>query len=172
VTLNGTTSMKLIKGNTPSSDNVTSTTAGSITYGGALVVTNGGGALAVNDTFTLFSAPTLSGTFTSTNLPFGYTWDTSKLGVNGTIKVTAVLAVTPPQFSSVNFLTLNNGTITFNGTGSAGGPVSLRSSTDVTTPLTNWTVVASGTFDGGGNYSTNLTVSPTAPKVFYILSSP
>jgi len=172
VTLHGTTSMKLIKGNTPSSDQVASTTAGSITYGGALVVTNGGGALAVNDTFTLFSAPTLSGSFSSTNLPSDYTWDTSQLGVNGTIKVTAVLVVVAPQFSSVNFTTLKNGSITFNATGSANGPLSIRNSTDVLTPLTNWTVINTGNFDGSGNYSTNLTVSPTAPKEFYILSTP
>jgi len=172
VILNGTTSMKLIKGNTPSSDRLVSSTAGSITYGGALVVTNGGGTLAVNDTFTLFSAPTLAGSFSSISLPVGYTWDTSQLGVNGTIKVTAVLIVTPPQFSSVNFTSIRNGTIAISATGSANGPLSILSSSNVTTPLINWTPVGSGTFDGSGNFTTNLPVNPTAPHVFYILSTP
>jgi hypothetical protein len=172
VTLNGTTSMKLIKGNTPSSDELVSTTAGSITYGGALVVTNGGGALAVNDTFTLFGASSRSGAFTSTNLPTGYAWDTSQLNVNGTIRVTAIIAAVPPIFSSVNFSTLSGGSITFNATGSPNGPVSIFTATNILTPLTNWSLLNSGNFDNTGNYSTNLTVNPAALTQFFILSTP
>ncbi|HEX4342513.1 MAG TPA: hypothetical protein VH255_03930, partial [Verrucomicrobiae bacterium] len=173
VTLNGTTSMKLIKGNTPSSDELVSSTAGSITYGGALVVTNGGGALAVNDTFTLFGASSRIGAFTSTNLPAGYAWDTSQLNVNGTIRVTAIVAVAvPPAFSSVNFSALSGGSITFNATGSANGPVSIYTATNILTPLTNWSLLNSGSFDNTGNYSTNLTVNPAAPTQFFILSTP
>jgi autotransporter-associated beta strand protein len=76
------------------SDLVTGAT--SITYGGTLVLKNLSGALQAGDTFTLFSAGSYGGSFSSivSQTPNQtVTWDISQLGVNGTVKVaTAVLA--------------------------------------------------------------------------------
>jgi fibronectin-binding autotransporter adhesin len=63
-----------------------------LTYGGTLNVTNVGAPLVQGDTFTLFSATTYAGGFTSSNLPplaAGLQWDTAQLapGANGTITV-------------------------------------------------------------------------------------
>jgi len=116
ISLGGNTVMKL---NYPGSDTLVSSTAGHISFGGVLTVTNIGGALQANQSFTLFSAPSLTGSFTSTNLPAtpNYTvWNTSQLGLNGTI----TLAPTPPPaISTVNFGNLASGSITVNATNGA-----------------------------------------------------
>jgi hypothetical protein len=57
-----------------------------------------------------------------------------------------------------------------NFTGTNGQPWRVLSSTNVATPLTNWTVVASGTFNGTTVHYTNTT--PTDPQRFYSITSP
>src|ERR1051326_924360 len=73
-----------------------------VTYGGSLVVTNiGAGVLAAGDGFVLFSAGTYGGAFTNLTLPplsAGLTWDTSNLGINGSVAVIA--AAGPPVITS------------------------------------------------------------------------
>jgi autotransporter-associated beta strand protein/YVTN family beta-propeller protein len=65
-----------------------------VTYGGSLVLTNIGdirtGALSAGDTFVLFSAANYSGSFSNLALPplsAALAWDTSNLGLNGSITV-------------------------------------------------------------------------------------
>ena len=72
-----------------------------LTYGGTLTVTATGDPLAEGDTFNLFDAATFGGAFTSFNLPAlasCLVWDTSKLTVDGTIKVTR--DTVPPVISA------------------------------------------------------------------------
>ena len=62
----------------------------SVTYGGTLTVTNLGGTFADGDTFSLFPAGSYAGSFSSITLPpppGALVWDTSKLAVNGSIKI-------------------------------------------------------------------------------------
>ena len=65
--------------------------SGTLTQRGALSVTNlGGNNLAAGDTFTLFSAPSYAGAFTSLNLPalpVGLSWNSSNLATNGTLVI-------------------------------------------------------------------------------------
>jgi autotransporter-associated beta strand protein len=95
LTLAGTNIMKVTRSGGLASD--TLTVGGYLTYGGVLkVVLVGATPLQVNDTFTLFYFPNASpqGSFNEIQLPAGYTWDTSQLSVNGSIRVASVLA--PP----------------------------------------------------------------------------
>jgi autotransporter-associated beta strand protein len=65
-------------------------TSGTLNYTGALTVTNIGAALTGGETFTLFSAPAYSGSFTTISLPpisSSLNWYLGNLTVNGTIKV-------------------------------------------------------------------------------------
>ena len=66
-------------------------TGNPLTYNGTLTVTNiGPNALAAGDTFTLFSAPSYVGNFTSITLPvlpIGLLWNTSNLSTNGTLVI-------------------------------------------------------------------------------------
>ena len=166
ITLNGTAWLKLNNASSPTSDKLSSSLS-TVTYGGTLVVTNVGGALAVNNTFTLFSGSGLSGgTFGTIVLPNYYTWDTSNLGVNGSIKVTAILP--PPTLGSVpsgSDLVLNAAN------GAIGGPIIVLSSTNVALPLAQWTKVTTGNFDGSGNYGYTASgvLTAGAPQTFYIL---
>jgi autotransporter-associated beta strand protein/YVTN family beta-propeller protein len=102
--LAGTAVMKLSKsGASLANDRVTGIT--SLSYSGSLLATNiGAGSLAAGDTFTLFTANSYSGAFTNLSLPplsAGFLWDTSNLGVNGSITVVPASGVpviaSPPQ---------------------------------------------------------------------------
>jgi fibronectin-binding autotransporter adhesin len=76
-------------GATLSSDLVAITGA-AITYGGTLHLTLSGDQLTSNATFNLFDADSFSGVFNLIDegpLPSGYTWDTTKLTVDGTVSV-------------------------------------------------------------------------------------
>ncbi len=85
--LHGTAAMG-ISHSTGGCDRVTGATT--LTYGGTLTVTNLAGTLANGDAFTLFTATTYSGSFSTINLPSlaaGLHWDTSALAASGQIKV-------------------------------------------------------------------------------------
>ena len=165
----GTTWMKLNRSGSPTSDKLVSLHS-TITYGGTLVVTNIGGRLQAGDTFTLFSGASFNAsTFSWVVLPTYYTWDTSQLGVNGSVKVTAALPV--PIFSHVDFSMLHNGTITLNAIhGLPNGPVSVFSSTNLALPLSSWTNITTTTFDGSGNLSCRWRSSrATLPQSYFLL---
>ena len=170
VNLGGTAWMKLNRSSSPNSDRLVSAPAGSISYGGTLVLTNIGSRLQVGDTFTLFSAPTLLNSFGTLVLPDYYTWNTSQLAINGTVSVTGVAAA--PSITTVDFSQLANDTITINGAnGLPNGPATVLSTTNLSLPFGSWTQAATGNFDGNGNLSISVTVDPTLPQQFFILQS-
>jgi hypothetical protein len=41
--------------------------------------------------------------------------------------------------------------------------------TNLVLPVSHWTVIATNTFDGGGNFSFTNSVSPNTPPTFYLL---
>jgi fibronectin-binding autotransporter adhesin len=92
--LGGSTTMELNRAESPNSDRLV---ASSITLGGDLVVAILGAEPTAGDTFQLFSATTISGSFASVTLPPlscpTLNWNTSNLGVNGTISVTGTPCV-------------------------------------------------------------------------------
>jgi len=171
ITLGGTTWMKLNRANSPNSDQLVSALS-SITYGGTLVVTNIGGLLQVNDTFTLFSGTALSaGAFSSLVLPNYYTWDTSQLTVNGSVKVTGIL---PGPLLSVDGSTLAGGAVTLAGTnGAPNGSYVVLTSTNLALPVVNWTPVLTNSFDATGaiNPPISLPADPTAAELYYLLKA-
>ncbi len=167
VNLNATAWMKLDRSASPNSDRVISA-HGAITYGGTLIVTNIGGRLQAGDTFTLFSGGGLSaGTFGAIQLPNYYTWDTSQLGVNGSVRVTAVLP--PPAITNVDFSALSSGTVTVNaGSGTPNVPVNVLTATNL---LGGWTIFTTAVFDANGDLSVPVTVDPAAPQFFIKLQA-
>lgn len=169
INLGGTAWMKLNRDNTPNSDRLVSSLS-TISYGGTLVVTNVGGRLQAGDTFTLFSGGGLStGTFTL-NLPNYYSWDTSNLGVNGSIRVTAVSPL--PAITNVDFSQLSSGTITLNAVnGAPNAPVTVLTTTNLALPVSSWTTANTGAFDGSGNYTQSISVDPTLPQRYYLLQT-
>jgi autotransporter-associated beta strand protein len=85
---------------------------GSIAYGGTLTVTNIAGTLAGGNSFKLFTAPSITGTFAATNLPAlnsGLAWVTTNLA-NGVLSIVATVNTNPTNITTVvsgNTLTLS-----------------------------------------------------------------
>lgn len=108
LSLAGVTLMEINKtGGTLTNDWAMST--GTLTYGGALVVTNTGSPLAAGDTFRLFSAASFGGAFNTMTLPPlapGLRWATNQLLVNGTLGVVAPTGplLMPVALSGTNLL--------------------------------------------------------------------
>lgn len=169
LTLNGTTTMEVSKdGDVASSD--LAAVSGALTMGGKLkVVVAGTNALAVNDTFNVFDWGTRSGSFTTTELPSGYTWDLSKLTTDGTIRVASIVAVSPV----VHPPTVSGGKLIMTGTGgSPSGAYTWLTSTNVAAPAADWTTNSIGSFDATGAFSNAIPVNPSEPLRFFKMRVP
>jgi autotransporter-associated beta strand protein len=169
VNLGGTAFMELNRANTGSTnDQIASQT---ITLGGTLNVTNLGPALKVGDTFKLFNATTISGSFATENLPatdatgYVYTW-TNNLALNGTITVlTSVLPVntTPTNITVTTMGNLLQLSWPLDRTG-----WQLQSNSVGLSSPSQWFMVP-------GSTATNivtLPINPAAPRVFFRLAYP
>jgi hypothetical protein len=89
--LQGATSLELNRNASPNADQI-ALTAGTLNFGGSLVLTNGGAALADGDSFTLFTASGFNGWFNDVAAPSlasGLTLDTNKLSQTGILDVYA-----------------------------------------------------------------------------------
>jgi fibronectin-binding autotransporter adhesin len=144
---------------------------GSIIFGGTLLVTNiSGTTLVGGETFDLFNG-TLSSSFANLQLPglgFGLSWNTSQLGVNGTLSVSG--SIVPPTISTVS----NSGaSVTLTGThGVTNGTFYVLSSTDLTLPVDFWSPVATNTFNGSGNFNVTVPVTPGEPERYFMIRLP
>jgi autotransporter-associated beta strand protein len=166
-TLGGTTVMEVSRnGGVPSSDLLA--VSGNLAFAGPLsVVVNSTNSLAVNDTFNLFDWGTRSGSFTATNLPAGYLWDTSQLNVDGTIRV---IGVTPPR---VNPPFVSGGNLILTGLGGPpGAGYTWLTSTNVAAPVAAWTTQVTGVFDSNGIASNAVPTGTSGRVRFFRLRTP
>jgi autotransporter-associated beta strand protein len=166
-----TTTLTLNRG-AATSNSALASIKGTITYAGTLVVTNIGSALVGGDSFQIFKATNYAGAF-ATIVPAtpgtGLTWNTSNLAVSGTLSVSAVTA----PVATIGTIVVSGATFTLSGTGGAPGVAySVLSTTNVTLPTTNWTVVGSGNFSGAGTFTFNGAINPADHQRFYILDYP
>jgi hypothetical protein len=172
VTLAGTAWMKLNRNSNTNSDQIVSRKF--LTYGGSLIVTNVGAALQAGDTFTLFKAAGgFNSSFASIVLPplaGSLFWNTNQLATNGVISVGSTV-VPPGVFANVNYNQVANGIVTFNATNATpNGAYTLLMTTNLTTPLNQWTPVATGNFDANGNLNgLSVTNNPPGSQAFFIL---
>ena len=167
----GTIAMTLNK----SGSTVTNSTikgVSTLVYGGTLTVTNiGSGVLTVGDSFKLFYATNYLGVFTSI-IPAapgpGLVWVTNNLALNGTLAV--ALGAVHPQVNQFSF----DGTNTMlNGSGGAAGYIcTILSSTNLTAPLTNWTVVGSSVCDSSGNFGFTNSLALGSAQQFFTVRVP
>jgi autotransporter-associated beta strand protein len=168
VTLQGTTLMEVNRTG-PTNDLLSVSTP--LTFGGTLVVTNIGPTLVGGETFDLFDAPSLGGSFTTVQLPplgFGLSWNTSQLGVSGTVNVIGTLS--RPSIASI---ALSGTNVVLSGVhGTTNGTYYVLTSTDLTQPLSSWTFLATNTFDANGNFSFSSAVDPVDEQRFYLIQLP
>ena len=107
-------------------------------------------------------------------LPSGVTATLVDNQANSTIdlNITAVPVTVPPTIGNI---TISGGNIIISGTnnvGAGGGTYRVLSSTNLSLPLANWTVVTNGTFNDNGTFNTTNAVDPTKPRGFYLLQVP
>lgn len=143
-----------------------------VTYGGTLVVNNLGGTLADGDVFKLFDATpgNYYGAYESMQLPaLGALlfWDTSRLTVDGTIRV-----YTPRPTITASGVDGNKIYLTGNNGGNTSTHYVVLTATNVSLPLSAWTPVLTNTFDGGGNFAFTNTVNTAEPARFYTVKTP
>jgi hypothetical protein len=144
--------------------------AGSVTYGGTLVLSNLSASVEIGDRFKLFSAASYAGKFTSIlpSIPrAGRAWDTNSL-TSGVLGVIA--APTPPP--QVGF-GLSGTNLVIGGTSTLYSVTCyLLASTNLALPLANWTPVATNGFDSSGALSLTIGLDPNSPQTFFRLCVP
>jgi autotransporter-associated beta strand protein len=164
VTLNGFTVIELNK-SLQTNDVVRSFST--INYAGTLRLTNVAGVLNTTDTFRLFVASGYNGAFTNitpATTGTGLAWDTSRLNVNGTLR----LAPLPKPV--INSATLSGNKLVLSGTnGIPGGPYVLLTSTNLATPLNTWVPLTTNTFDFSGRFP--YTNSVVVPQQFFVIQA-
>jgi hypothetical protein len=162
ITLNGTTLIKLNGSGT--SDGVAA--GANLTYGGTLSLANISGApFSAGDTFQIFTAGgSILGSFASitpSTPGAGLAWDTTQLNSG----VLSVVSASGPLFTSI---AVSGGNIIMSGSGgSAGGTFYVITATNVVTPLTNWVVLSTNSYDSSGNFSVTNPISVGTPRRFF-----
>jgi hypothetical protein len=104
-------------------------------------------------------------------LPFGYTGTLMDNPNSIDLSVNVSSAQPPPTIRSINFN--SGGQIVINATNNfgAGGTYEVLTSTNLLTPLTNWTVLTLGAFNVNGNTSSTNSTGTNYQR-FYILKVP
>jgi hypothetical protein len=137
-----------------------------------LTLTNvSAGSYAAGNSFKLFNAATNSGLFTGI-VPAapgaGLAWDTNQLS-NGILNVVSSGVVPQPV---ITHITLSGTNIIMSGTnGQAGAQYHLLTTTNLTVPTAQWTVLPPGTFPAA-NFSITNPVTPGASRTFYRIRVP
>jgi autotransporter-associated beta strand protein len=142
-----------------------------ITYGGTLSISNLNLDLASGDSFTIFKSSSYTASAFDSIVPLtpgpNLAWDTSRLTVDGTLKVAST-----GGGIHIDKIARSGGNLVISGSGgSAGTGYTLLSSPNVLAPISNWSPVVSNFFDGAGNFSETIPVTPQ-PSVFFLISSP
>jgi hypothetical protein len=162
ITLNGTTVIKL----NGSGINDSVQAGGNLSYTGTLSLANISGApLAAGNTFQIFNATgSISGNFASITPATpgaGLVWNTSQLS-SGVLSVAsaAPLGITTTVVSSGNIIISGNG-------GNANGTFYVVTATNLLTPMANWVVLSTNSYDGSGNFSATNPYTAGTPRRFY-----
>ena len=143
---------------------------GTLTYGGALVVTNiGPDALALGSSFKLFNATSYAGSFASLTLPAltsGLTW-ANKLLADGSV---AVITNSPPVIATPF---MNGTNLIFSVTGGTpGGAWNLLTTTNLALPMVSWSTNRSGVFDALGDVTLTNGIISSEPQRCYRITTP
>ncbi|HTR43621.1 MAG TPA: autotransporter-associated beta strand repeat-containing protein [Pseudomonadales bacterium] len=155
-----------------------SVTNGTLTLSGSTVVTvNNNGAQLGTGTYAIITSGT-GGTIagvapSSVTVTGNGAVGAASLSISGGVLNLVIAAGPPPQlhFTSIN---ISGNTLTFSAiNGTANGPFTLLSSTNLLLPVSQWTPVFTNAFDTNGkvNMSTNV-VNPHIPNEFYLIETP
>jgi len=144
--------------------------AGSVSYGGTLVVTNLTGTLGTNDSFQLFSASAYGGAFSGFNPATpgaGLAWNTNTLTTDGILRVGVGSTVNTTPTNIVSSRVGNNLTLSWPAD-HIGWKLLVQTNTRAVGLNTNWFEVT----DSATTNQVTVPISGTAPTVFYRLTYP
>ena len=137
---------------------------GNADLAGAFNATLSNGYVPTNGTtFNVLSYGSFTGSFSSLGLPAAVSWQSNYGSTNFSLVAGSEL----PQFGIVN---LSGTNLIFNGTGGpAGSNYVMLASTNLRVALTNWTALATNTFDGTGqfHYTNPRQPGQTAPVLHF-----
>jgi hypothetical protein len=164
IVLNGTTRIKL---NGVGTNDVIQSGA-AITYGGTLNLINLSAApLIAGNVFQIFGAAGYNGSFSAITPAVpeaGLLWDTTQLS-SGKLRV-----ITAPPAPVINDVRTSGGNLIFSGTnGVANNNYVVLTSTNLNTPCTNWTALATNAFDLNGAFQVTNLIVPGTPQKFYCI---
>jgi hypothetical protein len=114
---------------------------------------------------------TVTGVFTNLSLPTlpsTLAWDTSALYTTGVIGV--VTNLNPTAAAKILNISLADGNFVIVGTNLNGGAnfhYVILTTTNLATPLANWTVLSTNSFNTDGSFSFTNIASPTQPAAFF-----
>ena len=142
--------------------------SGNLTLGGLLNITNTGGFGAGTYTLLTYGGALTMSSLTIASAPAGFVCTVST-NTPGQIQLIVQLPA-PPVFGGIN---LAGGNLVFSGTGGVSNATFyLLGSTNLDTPLTNWTRLLTNQFDGSGNFNITNVLDTNAPQDFYLLEAP
>lgn len=141
---------------------------GTLTYSGALVVTNVGGTFAAGQTYQLFSAAGYTGNFAATNLPplSGLAWNWNP--ASGALSVVSGVATNPTNITA----TLSGGKLELSWPADHTGWRLLVQTNHLAAGLSSNTNDWATVPGSAGINQTNITMDPTKPAEFYRLVYP
>jgi hypothetical protein len=114
-----------------------------------------------------YSFATLNSTYPA-NFPATWTLQNGSVITTGSGQI--IVGNVPLLSPHITGITVSGTTLFISATnGAAGGSWTLLQSTNVALPLSLWLTNSAGTFDGGGNLSTNILNTATNRQEFYIL---
>ncbi len=108
---------------------------------------------------------------------FPVTWPVqlgSSTGTNtGSGSITVLTGPAAPLPATIGVVSVSGGNITMSGSGgSPSGSYHVLATSNASTPLGSWSVVASGSFAGDGSFSVTFPAAPGQPQQFYVIKSP
>lgn len=131
----------------------------------SVTVPTGSGTVDVTVQSGLYEPDTYDGPGANVNEPiFGY-------GISATNAMDKFMYIAVPEILRV-FVAGGNFIMSGTNDGGVGGTYHVLASTNLLLPLTNWTVLASNSFNSLGNFSFTNTISSTNAGKFYILREP
>ena len=103
-------------------------------------------------------------------LPASLAWSVTNLYTTGVISVVANVPSAPTQPASILGVTVTSDGLVFNGTNQNGGSTfhyAVLTSTNLSLPLTNWTVLSTNAFNADGTFRYTNAINPALPAAFF-----
>jgi autotransporter-associated beta strand protein len=161
VTFNGGGASIRVNRSGSQSDKVSVTGTLNASAAGTITVTNLGATLQAGDNFVLFPGKTVTGGSALAVTGAGVTW-TNKLEVDGSIQVLSTVSTTPPTLTN----SVSGNTLTLSWPATHLGWSLQAQTNNLNVGIANNWVTVPGT---AGVTSTNITINPANPTVFYRL---